>query len=37
MQVHHCYVLCLNTKLKRVDIIDSSSARARNIDKYREM
>ncbi|CAH9073250.1 unnamed protein product, partial [Cuscuta europaea] len=37
MQVHHCYVLCLNTKLKRVDIIDSSSARARNIDKYGEM
>ncbi|CAH9105280.1 unnamed protein product [Cuscuta epithymum] len=37
MQVHHCYVICLNTKLKRVDIIDSSSASVRKFDKYGEM
>ncbi|CAH9138354.1 unnamed protein product, partial [Cuscuta epithymum] len=37
MQIHHAYVICVNTKLKRVDIIDSSSARVSMKNKYGDM
>ncbi|CAH9107494.1 unnamed protein product [Cuscuta europaea] len=37
MQMRHYYVICINIKRKRIDILDNSSARVSNRDKYEEM